>query len=180
MHLAPSAGSLYKAELELALMRDSIESSKFHRLKKMLDTVKDQYHYVLIDCHGGLGLLTLNALCASDEIIAVTSVGKFERNATRQFLKDIKSVMAEYSPATNILGVLLTMTDPYQITEKTRKKMQSIPEVSEKMFRTEIPKNNAIRNATDEDKSIWTYDPFSSSAKAYIKLWEEIKSRLGI
>lgn len=178
--IVPSNHHTSQAELELALQSDSIENFRGHRLKKMLDQVKERYHYVIIDCPGNMGLLTLNGICASDAIITVTSVGKFERNATKNYIKTLNTILSEYNPDSRIAGILLTMTDPFPITEKTRKKMQMVPEINNLLFKTEIPKNNAIRNAIDEDMPIWTYDPFSPSAKAYIKFWDELKLRLNL
>lgn len=178
--LIPASGLLSKAEIDLALMSDSIENSRLHRLRAMLNSVKDKYHWVFIDLPGNMGLLTLNGLCASNEVIIVTAPGKYERESTRYFMKMIEQQVAEYNPSLNVLGVLLNKTDAYPITENTIKKMQDDPYVNSKMFVTHIPKNNAMQNAANEDKPIWLFNPYSPGARAYVKLWNEIRERLNI
>lgn len=177
--LAPASSMLARAELELALQPDTLEDSRIHRLKKVLETVKEDYDYVLVDCSGNLGLLTLNGIAASDYLLTVSSVGKFERSATSFFIKYVDSVViAKYAPQVKHLGILLTMTDAYPITDTMRSKMKEIPALADKVLFNTIPKNNAIRNATESNKSGLDYDIYSSSSKAYMKAWEELEAKM--
>lgn len=180
--LIPSSSLLSRAELELAMSPDSIDNSRVRRLKTVLDQIKGNYDYVFIDCPGSLGLLTMNGLCASDSVVVVTSIGRFELNALKNFLKELDTTVRSYNPSLEILGILPTMVDPYPITDQIIKKMMDDPKISEKLFKIGtvrgIPKNNAIRNATNEALSIWDYSPLSPSGQAYMKLWEEMESRM--
>ncbi len=72
------------------------------------------------------------------------------------------------------------MTDAYKATDKTRQKLSETPELSSLLFRTEIPKNNSIKNAEYEEMTIWKYDPLSTSGKAYMKFFDELKERLSV
>lgn len=177
--LIPSSGLLARAELELALMHDSIDNSRVHRLRAILNQKKEEYDYVFIDCPGSLGLLTMNGLAASEQVLIVSSVGKFERNSTRYFLKELERTMiGQYNPTLKVLGILMTMTDPHKITDNTLKALRQDETIGSLMFRTGIPKNNAIRNATNESISIWKEDPYSPSARSYKEAWLEIVERL--
>lgn len=180
--LIPSSSLLSRAELELAMSPDSIDNSRVRRLKTVLDQIKGNYDYVFIDCPGSLGLLTMNGLCASDSVVVVTSIGRFELNALKNFLKELDTTVRSYNPSLEILGILPTMVDPYPITDQIIKKMMDDPKIAEKLFKIGtvrgIPKNNAIRNATNEALSIWDYSPLSPSGQAYMKLWEEMESRM--
>lgn len=174
--LIPSSGLLSQTELNLAL--DNSENSRVHRLKNWLDTRKNDYDFVFIDCAGSLGILTMNGLVASDQVLVVSSIGKFERLSTKYFMKAINETVKAFNPSIQVLGILLTMTDPYNITDKTIASLKQDSEIESKLFTSNIPKNNAIRNATNDSISIWKYDPYSPSAKAYIRVWEEIEQRL--
>jgi len=177
--LAPASSMLARAELELALQPDSLENSRIHRLKKALESIKEDYDYIFIDCAGNLGLLTLNGIAACDFLLTVASVGKFERTATRFFIKYVDDmIIANYAPGVKHLGILLTMTDAYPITDIMRAKMKEVPELSDKVLYNTVPKNNAIRNATEINKSGLDYDIYSSSSKAYIRVWEELAEKL--
>jgi len=178
LDLVPASAMLSRAELELALVPDSIENSRVHRLKKALESIREDYDYVLIDCPGNLGLLTLNGLAACDHILTVSSIGKFERNASRFFVKYVDGLLSEYAPMVKHLGLLLTMTDAYPITDTMLSKLKEIPEVADKVLLNTIPKNNAIRNATEQNESVLFYDIYSPSSKAYMRVLEELEERL--
>ena len=179
IYLIPSSGLLARAELELALIPDSIDNSRVNRLRAIVDQKKEEYDYVFIDCPGSLGLLTMNGLSAADKVLIVSSVGRFERNSTKYFIREINNtVIGQYNPRLSILGIAITMTDPFKITDETLAALRKDDGIGSLLFRTGIPKNNAIRNATNESVSIFKYQPYSSSAKAYRDLWQEILERL--
>ena len=177
--IIPSGPVLGKAELELATMQDSIENSRVLKLRNLLAEVRDDYDYILIDCPGNLGLLSMNGIAASDYVLTVSSVGKFERSATRFFINYINNVIIkDYAPTLQHLGILLTMTDAYPITDKMKSRLKEIPELADKVLFNTIPKNNPIRNATEENTTGIAYDVYSTSSQAYMKSLDEILERI--
>lgn len=171
LHILPSNLELAGAEIELVSLM-----SRETRLKKALDQVKNRYDYILLDCPPTLGLLTVNALSASDSTIIPVQCEYFALEGLSQLMEMVKMVRGSLNPKLDVLGVVLTMYD-------SRTKLSSVVanEVrkffKEKVFDTIIPRNIKLSEAPSHGKPISEYKPNSTGGKAYEKLAMELIKR---
>ena len=169
--LVPSTVDLAGAEVELtaAVARES-------RMKQALDMVRSDYDYILIDCPPSLGLLTLNALTACDEVLLPVQCEFYALEGLAQLLSTIELVRDNLNPAIEINGLVMTMFD-----SRTRLAAQVVDEVKEafgdKLYSTLIPRNVRISEAPSFGLPVLTYDPASKGAEAYSDLVEEVLER---
>jgi chromosome partitioning protein len=144
-------------------------------LKNALKEFKEQVDYVLIDCPPSLGLLTINALCASDELIIPIQCEYFALEGLGQLLQTtelIKSV----NPKLNIGGAVLTMYDSR--TKLSENVVKDVKEhFTEIVFQTIVPRNVRLSEAPSYGKTIVEYDPNSTGAIAYDGLAKEFIER---
>lgn len=166
--LIPAHIDLVAIEIEL-VDKDERE----YMLKKALASVKDQYDYILIDCAPSLGLLTLNALTASDSVIIPIQCEYFALEGLGKLLNTIKSVQKIHNPNLDIEGLLLTMYD-----SRLRLSNQVVEEVqkhfSEMVFETIIQRNVRLSEAPSYGETIINYDATSKGAANYLNLAHEI------
>ena len=167
LKICPSNISLAGAEVELVSMM-----SREQRLKVKLDEVKDQYDYVLIDCHPSLGLVTLNAFTASDSVLIPVQCEYFALEGLGQLLNTVNLVKKHLNKSLEIEGALLTMYDA-----RTNLSNQVVKEVKKyfenKVYKTVIPRNVRLSEAPSYGMPISLYDARSKGAKAYDKLTKE-------
>ncbi|MDH5716873.1 MAG: AAA family ATPase [Spirochaetia bacterium] len=159
--------------LEIDLMDDE---KKDYRLKNILQPIKENYHYIIIDCPPSLGLLTINALTAADSVLIPLQCEYFALEGLTQLLRIIRLVQEKLNTSLKIEGVLLTMFD-----SRTRLSSQVVQDVREH-FRSDvyeviIPRNVKLSEAPSFGASISQYDPLSSGAIAYKALAKEILMR---
>lgn len=168
LYIIPSSINLAGAEIELAR-----ENDKEKRLKIALSMLKDKFDYIIIDAPPSLGLMTVNALVASDKIIIPVQCEYYALEGISKLLETIKLVKRALNPDLDILGVLLTMYDTRLVLSK-----QVEEEIKEffknKVFSTVIPRNVKLAEAPSFGKSIFEYDIKSKGAQAYLQLTEEI------
>jgi chromosome partitioning protein len=142
-------------------------------LKKALSKIKDNYDYIIIDCAPSLGLITLNALTASNSVIIPIQCEYFALEGLGKLLNTIKSIQKIHNPNLNIEGLLLTMYDSRlrlsnQVVEEVRKHFHNM------VFKTIIQRNVTLGEAPSYGKNIIDYDSTSKGAKNYIKLAHEL------
>lgn len=144
-----------------------------YMLKKAVQPIKDKYDYILIDCAPSLGLLTLNALTASDSVIIPIQCEYFALEGLGKLLNTIKSVQKIHNPELDIEGLLLTMYDA-----RLRLSNQVVDEVtkhfSDMVFKTIIQRNVRLSEAPSFGETIINYDATSKGATNYISLAQEI------
>ena len=142
-------------------------------LKKAISELKSEYDYILIDCAPSLGLLTLNALTASDSVIIPIQCEYFALEGLGKLLNTIKSVQKIHNEALDIEGMLLTMFD-----SRLRLSNQVVEEVqkhfSEMVFETIIQRNVRLGEAPSYGESIINYDVSSKGAANYLSLAKEL------
>ncbi|WP_228852164.1 ParA family protein [Aegicerativicinus sediminis] len=166
--IIPSHIDLVAIEIELVdkdnreyMMRDSVAS------------IKDDYDYIIIDCAPSLGLLTLNALTASDSVLIPIQCEYFALEGLGKLLNTIKSVQKIHNKALDIEGMLLTMYD-----SRLRLSNQVVEEVqkhfSDMVFKTIIQRNVRLGEAPSFGESIINYDVSSKGASNYLSLAKEI------
>ncbi|MCC8063084.1 MAG: AAA family ATPase [Rikenellaceae bacterium] len=171
LQLLPSNINLVGAETELAQM----EGGQF-RMKTLLDSVKESYDYIVIDCSPSLGMLTLNALIAADSVIIPVQCEYFALEGLGKLLNTIKMVKAGLNPGLEIEGFLLTMYD-----SRLRLANQVVGEVKNHfgnlVFRTIIQRNTRLSESPSYGKPVITYDASSSGSVNYLNLAREFLER---
>jgi chromosome partitioning protein len=171
LSLIPAKVDLYAADIELVY----IDHREF-RLKRILDSVKDTYDYVLIDCPPSLGLLTVNALTSADGVILPLQCEYFALEGMQQLLNTIKLVRDRLNPKVFLFGVVLTMYDP-----RTRLAAEVVDEITQhfpkEKFQSMIPRNVRLSEAPSYGLTILEHEARSPGALAYKALAEEVIER---
>ncbi|KZE37572.1 sporulation initiation inhibitor Soj [Bhargavaea cecembensis] len=168
LHVIPATIALAGAEIELVST-----ISREVRLKHALDELKDDYDYIIIDCPPSLGLLTLNALTASDALIIPVQCEYYALEGLSQLLSTIRLVQKHLNQDLMIDGVLLTMFDArtnlgIQVIEEVKKYFQ------DKVYHTVIARNVRLSEAPSHGEPIIVYDPRSRGAEVYLELAKEV------
>jgi len=168
LDLLPSTPSLAGAEIELVSIPD-----REHRLKEALAPVRDRYDYVLVDCPPSLGLLTVNALAAADQVIIPVQCEYLPMEGLAELTHTIELVRLHLNPALGIRGLLMTMYDA-----RTSLAQQVVDEVREhfpdKTFQTIVPRSVRLSEAPSYGEPILDYAPRSPGGVAYQTLAQEI------
>ena len=167
LDLCPTNMNLAGAEIELV----QLDNREF-KLKQKIDKSKDYYDYILIDCPPSLGLVTINALTASDSVLIPVQCEYFALEGVGELLKTIDLVRKYYNNGLTIEGAILTMYD-----SRTRLSNQVVGEVKKyfqnKVFETVIPRNVRLSEAPSFGMPIVMYDPLSKGSRSYDKLAKE-------
>lgn len=147
--------------------------SREHKLKEALKEVKEEYDYIIIDCPPSLGLVTLNALTASDTVLVPIQCEYYALEGLGQLMSTIDLVQKMLNKDLEVEGVALTMYDA-----RTNLSMQVIDEVrkyfKDKVYRTVIPRNVKLSEAPSFGLPIALYDKHSKGAEAYTNLAKEV------
>ena len=172
--LIPCNINLTGAEIELVGML-----SRETRLKQGLDQIRAQYDYIFIDSPPSLGLLTLNALVASDSILIPIQCEFYALEGVSQLLKTVTLIKDNLNAHLSIEGVLLTMAD-----FRTNLTTEVINEIKayfkDKVYQTVIPRNIRLSEAPSHGKPITSYDRTSIGAKRYLQLAKEFLDRKSV
>lgn len=172
LHLVPSSLDLAGAEIELVP-----QFSREHRLRSALDAVRDQYDVVLIDCPPSLGLLTVNALVAADQVLVPIQCEYYALEGLGQLMRTIEMVRSGLNHDLALGGVLMTMFDG-----RTNLSQQVVDEVrghfGDLAYSTVIPRTVRLSEAPSYGQPITEFDPTSRGARAYQRLAREVIRRL--
>jgi len=171
MALVPADVHLTGAQIELVSVLN-----REQRLKKAIDLIKDAYDFIIIDCPPSLGLLTINALTASDTTLIPLQCEYYAMEGLSQLLHTIKLVQDNLNPALDIEGVILTMAD-YRTNLTSEVINEAKNFFKEKVYKTIIPRSIRLSEAPGHGKPISEYDNQSHGAEAYRNLANEIISR---
>lgn len=169
------------AGVDIELIQISVQDKEFvitEQLKKQLEMVRDRYDFIIIDCPPNLGILTTNALAASDSVLIPIQCEYYSLEGVNQLLHTVLKVQQKVNPNLSIEGVLLTMLDGrtllgLEVVEDVRKFF------NEKVFSTIIPRLVKLVEAPSHGKPIIEYDPKSKGALAYLNLAKEVIDRNG-
>ena len=168
MHFIKSDANLVGCEIELVSL-----ANREKQLLKLVNRIKKNYDYILIDCPPSLGLLTLNALTASSEVLIPIQSEFFALEGLKSLEETIKIVKENINKRLNILGLLITMhTKRLKLSKKVEKLLKR--NFKNKLFRTKINRNVRLAEAPDDGKPAIMYDVNCSGAKDYMKLALEI------
>lgn len=166
--IVPSSINLAAAEIELVDMEN-----RTMRIRKAIAPVKDKYDYIFIDCPPSLGLITLNALAASDSIIMPMQCEYYALEGLSQLIATVKQVKRLYNPCIEVEGILFTMYDG-----RLRLTVQVVQEIKKffpnKVFKTVIPRNVRLSEAPSYGQPIIYFDRSSRGAQAYSDLAKEV------
>jgi chromosome partitioning protein len=171
LSVAPSTIDLSGAEIELVTM----ERREF-QLKQALASMSAQWDYAIIDCPPSLGLLTLNALVASDAVLIPLQCEFYALEGLAHLLKTIKLVRANLNPRLSIHGVVLTMYDRRnKLTEQIEEDVRGF--LGDDVYRTVIPRNVRMSEAPSHGKPALVYDLKCPGSQAYLQLARELIQR---
>lgn len=172
LHLVPSSLDLLGAELEL-VSRSKRESI----LEKLLEGVKNDYDYIIIDCPPAMGLLTLNALVPSNTVLVPLEAEFYAYKGIDRLISIIENVQFNFNPALSIGGVFITKCNSQRVlTENIKTSVKK--HFGDKLFDTSIRVNVSLAEAPVTGKNIFDYSPNSNGAMDYAKLVNEILRKI--
>lgn len=170
LFLLPSNATLANAEVELVEL-----ARREYRLKLSLE--KLEYDYILIDCPPSLGLLTVNALTAADEVLIPVQAEYYALEGLSQLLSVISNVRQGLNSNLDILGVVITLYDNRtSLSEQVKNELER--HFGAKVFKTVIPRNVRLAEAPSFGKTIDDHDKWSKGARAYKALAKEVEKRI--
>lgn len=169
----PSEISLAGAELELVDVKD-----RQYKLKNALDTLRNDYDFMLIDCPPSLGLLTINALSAADGVVVPMQCEYFALEGLSQLTLTISQIKRLYNPRLELVGVVIAMYDgrlnlSVQVLEEIKKHFPG------KLFTTPVPRNVRLSEAPSFGMPAIYFDKHSKGAAAYNEIAKELANRCG-
>ncbi len=166
--VAPATISIAGAGIEMVGMED-----REYKLSKILESVRDEYDYIIIDGPPSLGLLTINSLVAADEILIPIQSEYYALEGLGQLLNTIGLVQSNLKPELGIMGAVITMFDKRnRLSESVMNELyQYFPN---RVFRSVIPRSVRLAEAPSYGRSILHYDPKSKGGKAYERLAREV------
>ncbi|MBE7015518.1 MAG: ParA family protein [Ruminococcaceae bacterium] len=164
----PSLPELSAAEIELAGQKN-----REYFLQKALDTVKDNYDYIIIDSPPALGMITINIMTTADSLLIPIQCEYYSLEGLSQLITSVKNIKKSLNPDLDIEGILPTMYDG-----RTNLSQQVLEEVKkyfpDKVFSTPIPRNVRLSEAPSYGQPIIKYDITSKGAEAYFALARDI------
>lgn len=166
----PSNAKLANAEVELVA-----EANRESRLKQVLAPL--EYDFILIDCPPSLGLLTINALTAADEVLIPVQAEYYALEGLSQLLTVIQQVKRGLNPDLGIMGVVITLYDNRNsLSAQVKQELANF--FGDKVFETVIPRNVRLAEAPSFGRTIIEHDKWSKGARAYKSLAKEIEKRV--
>ncbi len=174
LSILPSTIDLLGVEVEL-VGREGRENI----LDDAVNSIKERYRYVFIDCPPSLGLLTLNALVAADSVIIPVQCEYYAIEGLGLLTKTLRRVRGSFNPDLEIEGIILTMFDPrnnlsQEVAREVRKHF------GDKVYDTVIPRNVTLGEAPSYGKPVILYDIRSRGAQSYLSLAKEILHENGV
>lgn len=171
LSLLPSGRDLVGAEIELVDRPD-----REQRLRMALESVRDYYEFLFVDCPPSLSLLTVNALTAADAVLVPIQTEYFALEGLSELLETVNRVRLAFNPFLAVEGILLTMYDDRtnlarQVTEDIRRHF------GDRVFRTVIPRNVRLGEAPSFGQPVFAYDIKSKGSEAYLALAREFLRR---
>jgi chromosome partitioning protein len=172
LDIAPSRLSLAKLEAKLVGEIDS-----HFRLKDKIESVREDYEFVIVDTPPALGLITVNALVAATHLLVPVQSSYFALEGTDDLLETVEKIRSRPNPNLKLLGAVITLHD--RRTTLARDVQKAIGEVfGDRLFHTTISKSIRLEESPAHRESIFTFAPQSSGAYEYYKLCEEVIERV--
>ncbi len=168
LDVAPAGRDLVGAEVEL-VNRDGRELM----LRTALQSVREQYDYILVDCPPSLGLLTLNTLAAADAVMIPIQCEFYALEGLSQLLNTVRLVQRNLNPKLQIEGVLLTMYD-HRLNLSKQVADEAKEYFGARVYQSSIPRNVRLAEAPSFGKPIVVYDVLSAGSQSYLALAREV------
>jgi chromosome partitioning protein len=170
LHLIPSDKNLVGATVEMVE-----QAEREHILKRKVDSLRDRFNYILLDCPPALDLLTLNALVAADSVIVPVQCEYFALEGVSELLDTLIRIRRAHNPKLAVEGILLTMFDERtNLSHQVRDDLRDF--FGDQVFGTVIPRNVRLAEAPSYGKPIFLYDPQCRGAASYLELAQEVIS----
>ena len=170
--IIPANTSLAGAEFDLL----DFENSEY-RLKNVIEPLKDKYDYIIIDCPPSLGMLTVNALSASDGIVVPMQCEFYSLEGLSQLMITIKRIKQLYNKDLSVTGILITMYNGRLLLS-----MQVLNELKkhygDKLFSTEISRNVKLSEAPGFGRPVYYHDRKSNGSAEYLEVAKELRARI--
>ena len=178
LDIMPATIKLAGIDIEL-IEKSKIDPNfkKAYQLKEKLVSIKDQYDYIIIDCPPSLGMITTNALTASNSVIIPVQCEFFALEGITQLLNTIMLTQKNLNPTLDLEGVLLTMLSKSNLGLDVIEEIRSY--FKDRVYDTIIPRLIRLAEAPSHGKPIIAYDPKSKGSEAYINLAKEVIMRNG-
>ena len=168
LDIIPANIDLVAVEIEL------VDTNKReHMLTKMIDKIKKDYDFIIIDCPPSLGLITMNALTASNSVIIPIQCEYYALEGLGKLLNTIKGIQKVHNDNLEIEGILLTMFDS-RLRLSNQVKDDVKKHFGDMVFSTIIPRNVSLGEAPSHGESIIVYNSTSKGSKSYIKFAQEV------
>ena len=172
LSIIPANTSLAGAEFDLL----DFENSEY-RLKNVIEPLKDKFDYIIIDCPPSLGMLTVNALSASDGIVVPMQCEFYSLEGLSQLMITIKRIKQLYNKDLSVTGILITMYNGRLLLS-----MQVLNELKkhygDKLFNTEISRNVKLSEAPGFGRPVYYHDKKSKGSAEYLDIAKELRSRI--
>lgn len=178
IHHKPEGIDLIAADISLAAIESTLVNVSVDReyiLKDILETVSDQYDYILIDCMPSLGMLTINALVAATSVLIPLQAAFLSAKGLEQLLTTIGRVRKRLNPNLQIDGILMTMVD--NRTNNAKDVLESVEKAYGqhlRIFNNKIPRSVRAEECPAVGESVLIYDPDGKVASSYIALASEV------
>jgi chromosome partitioning protein len=171
LDIVPATQDLVGAELELIDAED-----RAGRLRAVLEPLRERYEYIVFDCPPSLGILTLNALAAADQVLVPMQCEYYALEGLTHLMATIDRVRELYNPSLTVIGIVLTMYDgrnslTHQVAEEVRGHFH--------VFDAIIPRNVKLSEAPSHGKPVLLYDIQCKGAQSYLSLARELVQRNG-
>lgn len=173
LNVIPTTRNLSGAEIELVsvLSRETV-------FARAIEPIKSMYDFIIVDCPPSLGLLTINALTASNSVISPVQCEYYAMEGLAYFMETVQKVKSALNPDLKVDGGIITMYDA-RINLANQVKAEIAKYYGEKLYKSAIPRNVRLAEAPGFGQSIFTYDPGSRGAAAYYELGIEFLTRRG-
>jgi len=168
LYIAPATATLAGASVELISLED-----REYRLSRLLESVRDEYDYIIVDGPPSLGLLTVNSLVAADEVLIPIQSEYYALEGLSQLLETIYLIQSNLKASLGIMGAVVTMYDARnRLSELVKNEIHEY--FPNRVFNSVIPRSVRLAEAPSYGRTILQYDPKSRGALAYEELAREI------
>lgn len=174
LSVLPAVISLVGAEIDLLQLE-----SREYTLRRVLEPLRESYDYIIIDCPPSLGMLTVNALSASDGVVIPMQCEYYALEGLSQLMLTIRKIKQLYNERLCITGILVTMYNG-RLSLSTQVQQELKKYYGDKLFRTVIPRNVRLSEAPGFGMPIYAYDKYSKGSLAYIDVAKELITRCGV
>lgn len=165
----PSNIKLSFAERKILL---DVSRSQQNRLKKALKEVENEYDYCIIDCPPSLNMITINALCASDEVLVPVKIDKYALDGLGYLIDSVEQIKEEFNPCLTFKGCFITMDTATTVNRKIKQELKNA--LKDKLFNTTIKQNVKVIESTFEERPVVFSSSKARASQNYNDLCKEI------